>query len=432
MSSAAVVATLSLLNAAPLSLDDALALAAKRNAELEVARAETQLAAADFSQSHSGVLPRLDLSGNGDYQYAQATKTGVSQGIATGGDWVWSYEVALNWTFFDGLASWNFISSTRTKAAAADRQLDESVLRVAFEVTRRYYELVKQQRALQVRHEAASLSAELVDRADSLFSAGRGTKADTYNARVNLGNDQLAVQAQRTALARARADLAVVLGLASDAGLEVLTPPAVADPSVLSLAEPPALGELIEMALKGRPLLAAGKLSAESADFDIARAQGAYWPTLALQGAFTQQSPGYVGQANFNPYQYLATGGVTLTYNLYAGGETRASVQRAEAQARRARALVEQERETVSAEVTLAREAVVALAASVGTAQSILGSAEKALQFARDKLEAGIGSQLEVRDATVKLSQAKLAWINSVVDLVVARADLNRAVGGSL
>jgi len=418
MFSALLVAALSLASAAPLSLDEALALAAKRNVELEVARADRQLAAVDYGQSHSGVLPRLDLSGNGDYQYAQANKGGLTVGITSGSEWVWSYEVALSWTLFDGLASWNLISSARTKAVAAERQLDEAVLRVAFEVTRRFYEVVKQQRALQVRREAASLSAELVDRADSLFSAGRGTKADTYNARVNLGNDQLAVQSQMALLARARADLGLVLGLASDAGLEVLTPSMVTDPDPRLLAEPPPLAELVEKALKGRPLLAAGKLSTESADFEIARAEGAYWPTLALQAAFSQQAPGYVGQANFNPFQYLATGGVTLTYNLYAGGETRAGVERAEVQARRARAQLEQGREVVSAEVTSAREAVMALAPSVATARTILGAAEKALQFARD--------------ATVKLSQAKLAWVTTVVDFVVARADLNRAVGGSL
>jgi hypothetical protein len=32
----------------------------------------------------------------------------------------------------------------------------------------------------------------------------------------------------------------------------------------------------------------------------------------------------------------------------------------------------------------------------------------------------------------VKLSEAKLAWNDTVVDLVVSRADLNRAVGGGM
>ena len=53
-------------------------------------------------------------------------------------------------------------------------------------------------------------------------------------------------------------------------------------------------------------------------------------------------------------------------------------------------------------------------------------------EIARERLDAGVASQLEVRDATLKLSEARLQWVSTVVDLVVARADLNRAVGGSL
>jgi outer membrane protein TolC len=82
--------------------------------------------------------------------------------------------------------------------------------------------------------------------------------------------------------------------------------------------------------------------------------------------------------------------------------------------------------------VAVAREQVAALVDSAAIVQDNLKAAEAALRFARERLEAGVGSQLEVRDAMVKLAEAKLAWVSTVVDLVVARADLNRAVGGSL
>ena len=72
------------------------------------------------------------------------------------------------------------------------------------------------------------------------------------------------------------------------------------------------------------------------------------------------------------------------------------------------------------------------LAGSLALEQEVLDAAEKGLKFARERLEAGIGSQLEVRDAALKLAQAKLAFVSTVVDLTVARADLNRSVGGSL
>jgi outer membrane protein TolC len=123
---------------------------------------------------------------------------------------------------------------------------------------------------------------------------------------------------------------------------------------------------------------------------------------------------------------------VVLAWNLFAGGETRASIALAGAQARRAQALLEQAEQGTAAEVTIAREQVVALANSVPTVQQIQGTAEQSLRFAREQLEVGRGSQLEVRDATLRLTEARLSWIGVVVDLIIARADLNRAVGGSL
>ena len=140
----------------------------------------------DVRQSYQGVLPRLDLTGGFGRLFVGETeevtvvsnptpppdfvRSAVSVPPSDFGDY--RYNLALSWTLFDGLASWNLISASRTRSTASERQLDESTLRVAFEVTRRFYELVKQQRALEVRRETAALSEELVKRADALYSAG--------------------------------------------------------------------------------------------------------------------------------------------------------------------------------------------------------------------------------------------------------------------
>ena len=69
------------------------------------------------------------------------------------------------------------------------------------------------------------------------------------------------------------------------------------------------------------------------------------------------------------------------------------------------------------------------LARSAGSLRPLLEASVNALRFARELLDLGRSSQLEVRDASLKLEQARLVWVNTAVDLVVARADLARAVG---
>ncbi|HSB20906.1 MAG TPA: TolC family protein [Anaeromyxobacteraceae bacterium] len=433
--------------AAPLTLDDALAVAAKHNGDLEVARAVREVAAVDLYQSWSGVLPRLDLTGAfGRTYYANQKSVQPFPNGSGGIDLVVvptpDFDVAANqltltlrWTLFDGFASWNRISSARASARAADRQLDESTLQIAFEVTRRFYEVVKQERALRVRQEAAARSEDLVRRADALYAAGRGTKADTFSARVNLGNDRIAVEAQQASLVRARTDLAVALGLSRADGLDVVAPAPVSGPGLPSQAEPAALDELLARARRDRPLLAARESAVAAAELQISQARGGYWPALGVQGTYQRPSPylsGSYGVLGDPSHQYVATAQVTLAWNLFQGRETMAAAQRAEVQARRARVEAAQAEQVVSAEIARARESVVTLGRTTALAQENLGAAEQGLALARERLEAGVASQLEVRDATQKLSEAQLALVSALVDHAVARADLNRAVGGSL
>jgi outer membrane protein TolC len=52
--------------------------------------------------------------------------------------------------------------------------------------------------------------------------------------------------------------------------------------------------------------------------------------------------------------------------------------------------------------------------------------------LAQDRFKAGAGSTLEVRDAQLKLAQAELTLIQNRVNVEVARANLERAIGSYL
>jgi len=442
--------------AAPLTLDEALAAAAQGNADLALARTVRDAAAVDQYQSWSGVLPRLDLQGGAGRRFLSGQQSvnvvpllvRDAGGAVTGIDFAqqlvstpatdfadYQLGLSLRWTFFDGMATWNRIDGTRAAARAAERSLDESTLTTAFEVTRRFYEVVKQERILQVREETAARSEELVRRADALYGAGRGTKGDTFSARVNLANDRAAVEAQRSQVVRARADLAVGLGRDADPELSVVPPAGLSGPGLPALDDPPPHDVLWTRAQASRPLLAARQGSLQAAGLEVSRARGAFWPILGAEGLYQRQSTALAGNAGLigDPSrQYTALARLTLTWNLFQGRETLAAEQRARVQAVRAQVDLAQAGQQVSSEVARGRAQVVALARSARLAQDALGAAEEGLKLARERLDAGAASQLEVRDAALKLAEAKLALVSAVVDHAVARADLNRALGGTL
>jgi outer membrane protein TolC len=431
--------------AVPLTLDDALALAARQSRDLGIARADARLAGADGLLAWQGVLPRLDLTSSAGHQFFGPSKTlrfdsSTSTLLPANGPATDSaaYSVGLQLTQpLVNLAAMRTISQARASERAAARTWDESRLNVAFDVTRRFYELVKAERTLQVLEKAATRSAELVERADALFTAGRAQKIDTYGARVNLGNDRIQVEQGRTRLVQARADLALALGQPGDAAVEVVAPAAVEGPS-RPAGEPPLLELLMVRARERRPSLAAASAQVEAAEASLSAARFGYWPTLGLQATYQRSGGAATSTAATDGVfadparNYLATASVVLSWNLFAGRSTEAGVARAEAGAEKVRATAGKTSDAVAREVTSARQTVVALAAQVTLSADNLGAAEQSLALARQRLEAGLASQLEVRDASLKFTQAELSLVQARIDHAVATADLARAVGGAL
>jgi len=435
---AALFATASAARAAPaLTLDQALDLAARHNSDLLVAGADADSARADLSTARAGVLPRLDLQTSAGHTY-----WGASSAVDLGGGITFPEPAGDAAAYALGLqASQPLLDLGRLRALdrarhglrAAERQRDEAALAVAFVVIQRFYDLLKQERSLDVLDKTAGRSQELVGRAEALYLAGRSPKSDTFGARVNLGNDRIAAEAQRARVAQARASLAAALGFADAEAVEVLAPPEL--DAGTGPAEPPPLEALLALARERRPTLLAGSARLDAARAAVEVARAAYFPSVALQGTYSRSGTQLAGRdgAYGDPSRaYTASGQLVLSWNLFQGFGTDADVRRAQAGVARSLAGAQGDQAKVAEEVASARAAVVALAREEALAAENLQAARDALRLATERFSAGLATQLEERDASLKLSQAELTLLETRIDHAVARADLARAVGGSL
>jgi outer membrane protein len=435
-SAAGLLALAAPARSAPLSMDDALTMAARKNADLLSARADLDSARADVATARSAVLPRLDLQaavgrqawGDGvtrSYGFTTPVQAGSAEDDSLG---LQATQTLVDLSRFRGL------EQARQGARAAELAQDELALLVSFQVTQRFYELVKQERSLEVLEKTAARSAELVGRADALFTAGRTPRSETYSARVNLRNDQIAAEQQRLRVSQARSSLAQALGWPEPEGLLVAAPPELDAPPAPA-QEPPPLELLLARARERRPALATEQARIAAARAGIGLARAGDYPSLQLQGTYARQGSQLGGRDGVfgDPMRsYLATGQVMLSWNLFEGLGTRAAIRKAEAGLARAEAQAQRSGENVAGEVTGARAAVVALARQIELAADNLGLARDALRLATERFAAGLATQLEERDASLKLSQAELTLVETRIDHAVARADLARAVGGAL
>jgi len=385
------------------------------------------------------VLPRLDLSTSVGHQWTGPTSTVNVNGVqipinppepaSDGGNY--ALQLQLVQPLFDW-KTFKEVARARWSDRAAARRYDEAALAVAFDVTRRFYEVVRAERSLDVLEKTAARSEDLVVRADALFAAGRAPRSDTFQARVNLANDRIAAEGQRIRVTQARTALAQALGRSDGPDLAVVAPAAL-DPAAPAAPEPPPLGDLLATARDRRPAVAAQKALVSAADAAASGARGGWLPTVSAQGTWAKQGASLTSTEGVygDPSRaYFALAQLVLTWNLFEGRRTVAAERRADAAALRARADQDRTGALVAKELADARAAAVALARQVALATDAAAVASQGLGLARERLDAGLANQLEVRDASLKLTQAELSLVQARIDHAIARADLARAAGG--
>ena len=417
-----------------LTLEAAIQLAMQRNPDLVKQTLQRLSSEQDVVIARSQILPQLNFNAslaetrvNGPVLVSGRTIPSLgttSQDTTYSGNY--SAGLALKQLVFDGGKWWNNLAAADLGQEANQAQVDEQKLQITYLVEQRFYELLRAQRQLNVLADAAARSRDQADFTQRLFEGGRSTQADVYAARANRDNDEIQRLGEERAVELARADLALAIGI------DPSEPLAVAEPANLMAepGQPPALREAVGRALDTRPSLKAFALSAESNRKTAAAARGDYWPSVGL---FAQLNRGTQSFATFHDRPDLnsqASAGVNISWNIFGGFATDANARKADVQTLIAENDLASARRNVASDVDKAVAQLVTARAQARVAQQSELTAKEGLRLARTRQEVGVGTQLEVRDAELKLTQAQLSVVGSLVDGREAEAALRRAQGG--
>jgi len=413
----------------PLTLDDAVRIALQRNPDLQKQILLWLSSEQDKVLARSAILPNFNFNGSwsdtrqgGGVQIIQNTPIQQPTRVFQ----AWQAGFSIRQLVFDGGKWWNNMDAANLGYKSNLAQVDEQKLQITYLVEQRFYELVRAQRQLAVLTDAATRSRDQADFTQRLFEGGRATQADVYAARANRDNDEVIRLGQERNVELARADLAVAVGV------DPAEPLTVAEPTNLMSdpAQPPQAKEAVARALEMRPAIKAASLTVESNRKLASAAGGDYWPALSLTGGYNRSSERF-GDIFSDPAQNSTLfGTVNLSWNIFAGLSTQANVRKAEIQTLLSENDLASARRNVASDV---EKAVAQLATSrqqVRVSQQAEQTAKEGLRLARTRQEVGVGTQLEVRDAELKLTQAQLNVVGSLVDGREAESALRRAQGG--
>lgn len=417
-----------------LGLEEAFALAERHNPRYRKARNQVRAAAADVRSAWGGFLP--DLSA--DVGFSKSFSRRVVNEDFFGNpienpevETVWSSRssqgLGLSLTLFDGGRRFHELGRTRAEETAAEVRAEAELVAVRADVEEQYREAQKQARLVEVEEGLLEARRRDLDATRRGFRTASVNRVDVLTAELEVTRQEQRLEDARSAARRS------TLALASLVGAPDLGPFRVAD-------EPPTLFDptgidadsLVEVALRKNP----ERRNLEAVVDARRAAVGAagserWWPSVRMSANLSQSEFARENDALFvlDPANQGGSFGLSVSFPLFQGFRTSASIRRAEVQRENAVEDLRMKELEIEEEV---RGRLLALRTAHRTARI----AERALEIARERLRLereryrlGLTNFLDLQQVVSAAGEAERRALETRYAFTTARTALERVVG---
>ena len=301
---------------------------------------------------------------------------------------------------------------------SADMELENSLQLIRQTSTNYYYNVLRCRNQIEVDEDNVRTLTEHLNNVNAQFRAGTVAKADVLASEVRLANAQQSLVTAQNDYDVAVATLSNYLLLPADTIIRAqdqLT----YQPYNLNLANCTAY------ALENRPDVAAADYAVKQAESAVRRAKSGYRPSVNASA-----TKGLNGKSPFSDsYSDSWTAGITANWNIFDNGVTSAEVKNAQASLAAAEESAAETREGVQLDVQSAFLTLKAAEKNIATTKVAISSAEEDYKIAQVRYAAGVGTNLDVMDASDKLTQAKNNYYTALYTYNTAKAALDKAMG---
>ncbi|RDE09285.1 TolC family outer membrane protein [Pelagibacterium lacus] len=194
--------------------------------------------------------------------------------------------------------------------------------------------------------------------------------------------------------------------------------------ALISAAQAETLTSALAYAYENNPDIASSFLSVRAARQGIRAAEGAHLPTIGAEGTL-----GASWNSATNAWTSSDSIGIGYNQNLFDNNASSAAIKGAQAQYDAAIYGAQNAEQNVLLAVVQAYVQVVTTRRIVEIRNESIGFVEAQVQAARDRLDLGEGTRLDVAQAGASLAQSQASYQAAVNNLRVAEANYQRYVG---
>ena len=260
-----------------------------------------------------------------------------------------------------------------------------------------------------------------LDRVNSLFKLGMSTRADILRGEVQVAQSEIGLTKAKQGLEIAKNHFNNTLGRDLDASVELVK--IESDDGNIPVYD---YKDLLKIAYEDRPDWKQYVLAKKVSEDEVGMAYSGLWPKISLVGNYD------VGTTKYSTYQSDAKSWTALlsgTWDIFDGTATWYKIKENKAKLEAQKANEISVKRAIALEVKDANFAVQSAKENLEGTQKAQELAEENFEIAELRYDSGVGTNLEVIDAQVALTQARTDHLQSQHDLQIAKARVNKVVG---
>lgn len=407
-----IAAVLVMLNAsvafaAPveLSLSDSVALALKNNPSIKMAQSDKDKSQWGVNEAQAGRLPTVSLGNS--YSLKDHNPAGTDD---------LSGSLRMNWQLYSGGRVEGQIDQAKRGVGVADLGVEKTKQQLKLDTTTAYFTILQTKNLVEVNQQSVSNLQEHLNSVQAKYDVGVVAKSDVLRAEVELANAQ-----QNLIKAQNNYDLAVA-GLLNTMTIDPGTELTLTDTLGYSKYDK-TLDDSLQAA-QTRPDVAQAEENVKIAETAIKMAKSGKLPSVSLSA-----SNGWNGSVLPGSGDDDWSVGLSASWSIFDAGSTNAKVKQADASLDKSQEQLVQVKNSAALEVRQNYLSMQEAEKRIDTNKVAVGKAEEDLVIAREKYNAGVGTNLDVIDAQLALTQAKTNEIQALFDYNVNVAKIDKAIG---
>lgn len=396
-----------------IDLKGAVTTAIQNNRDITIAELKRREAEADVSAAAAKKNPSVSYSWQKN-QYSSDSKTALQTGTNHG----YSQEISVSWPIWTFGKVEGAIDAARYQKNIADLDVYKTEADTKLAAVQAYYQYLEAIKLAEVQAQSVTDYASHLNNVQQQFDAGIVAKLDVLSSNVSLANaKQKSIAADNTRDV-AEANLNNIMRVPMNTTL---------NPLDKNFPEPEfdlTMEQAILMAQKYRWELVEADYGVKAAEASLRSAKAGYLPTVSVGGGYSWKEASVTA---VDKDDWAVQGG--LSWSLWDGGATQASVKKADAAVKTAQETLLQAREKIELEVRQDYLNVLSYKEQIRAAEASVAQAEEAYKIATVRYSSGVGINLDVLDAELALNTARTNYITALYNYNIGLATLEHAMG---